>query len=74
MLAENTDFREEIIDLDNPFDVKPVKLFLQELDFSFQPESVDYSILVYNLKGDIIGTGSSQKNCPAAWSRNSGEP
>jgi [citrate (pro-3S)-lyase] ligase len=62
MLAENTDFREEIIDLDNPYDLKPVKLFLQELDFSFHPESVDYTILLYNLKGEIIGTGSSQKN------------
>lgn len=62
MLIENTDFREEIIDLENPLDVKLLKGFLQGLDFSFHPESVDYSILLYNLNGELIGTGSSQKN------------
>lgn len=62
MLIENTDYREEIIDLDNSFDIKPVSDFLKELNFSYHPESVDYTMLLYNLKGDIIGTGSSQNN------------
>jgi len=62
MIIENTDFREEVIDLSNRYDVKPIKEFLSQLDFCFHPESVDYTMLLYNLKGDIIGTGSSQKN------------
>ncbi|MBI9067901.1 MAG: [citrate (pro-3S)-lyase] ligase [Salinivirgaceae bacterium] len=62
MLIENTDYREEIIDLDNCFDIKLVSEFLTALDFSFHPESVDYTMVLYNLKGDIIGTGSSQQN------------
>lgn len=62
MIIENTDYREEVLDLSNKFDVKLVKGFLKDLGFSFYPQSVDYTIILYNLKGDIIGTGSSQKN------------
>ncbi len=62
MIIENTDYREEIIDRQNPYDIKLVKSFLSGMDFDFEPESVDYTIILYNLKGDIIGTGSSQKN------------
>jgi [citrate (pro-3S)-lyase] ligase len=62
MLIEDTDFREEVLDLGNPFDVKLVSEFLGSLDFSFHPESVHYTVLLYNLNGDVIGTGSSQKN------------
>lgn len=62
MLVEDTDFREEVLDLGNPFDVKLISEFLSELDFSYHPESVDYTVLLYNLNGDVIGTGSSQDN------------
>lgn len=62
MLIENTDYREETLDLGSPFDVKLISDFLSGLNFNFYPETVDYSIVIYNLKGDIIGTGSMQKN------------
>ncbi len=62
MLIENTDYREEFLDLDNPFDVKLVSGFLEKLDFNFIRSSVEETIVLYNLNDDIIGTGSLQKN------------
>ncbi len=62
MLVENTDYREEFLDLDNPFDVKLVSNFLDSLDFNFDRNSVEETIVLYNLNDDIIGTGSLQKN------------
>lgn len=62
MTAENTDFRQETLDLENPFDVKLVRRFLANLDFDFQPEGVDYSMILYNLNDQIIGTGSTKNN------------
>ncbi len=62
MLIENTDYREEFLDLDNPFDLKLVSEFLQKLDFNFERKSVDETIVLYNLNDEIIGTGSVKKN------------
>lgn len=62
MTAENTDFRQETLDLENPFDVKLVRNFLTSLDFDFEPEMVDYSMILYNLNDQIIGTGSCRNN------------
>lgn len=62
MIVENTDYREEVLDLGSPLDVKLVDDFLRNLDFVFVPESVDYTLVLYNLKGDVIGTGSMLKN------------
>ncbi len=62
MLIENTDYREEFLDLGNPFDVKIVNKFLEELDFHFNPQSVEETIVLYNLNNEIIGTGSLKKN------------
>lgn len=62
MIVENTDYREEVLDLGNPFDIKLVDGFLRNLDFVFLPESVEYTLVLYNLKGDVIGTGSMLKN------------
>jgi [citrate (pro-3S)-lyase] ligase len=60
MNFEDTDFRQETIDLENPFDVKLVKDFLAALDFVFDPSEVESTMIVYNLKGEIVGTGSHQ--------------
>ena len=58
MTFEDTDFRQETLDLENPFDVKLVKDFLLNLGFDFNPEEVECTMIVYNLRGDIVGTGS----------------
>ncbi|MFA8433280.1 MAG: [citrate (pro-3S)-lyase] ligase [Marinifilaceae bacterium] len=60
MGVENTDYREESLDLKNPFDVKLVKEFLAKLGFDFIPEDVDYTMILYNLNDEVIGTGSYQ--------------
>ncbi|MBN1142792.1 MAG: [citrate (pro-3S)-lyase] ligase [Bacteroidales bacterium] len=60
MNFEDTDFRQETIDLGNPFDVKLVKDFLASLDLVFDPSEVESTMIVYNLKGDLVGTGSHQ--------------
>ena len=58
MTFEDTDFRQETLDLENPFDVKLVKDFLFNLGFVFDPSEVECTMIVYNLKGEIVGTGS----------------
>lgn len=58
MTFEDTDFRQETLDLDNPFDLKLVKDFLSGLGFDFDPSEVECTMIVYNLKGDLVGTGS----------------
>ncbi len=58
MTFEDTDFRQETLDLDNPFDVKLVKGFLLEQGFEFEPSEVECTMIVYNLKGELVGTGS----------------
>jgi len=60
MNFEDTDFRQETIDLENPFDVKLVKDFLSGLDFDFDQSEVECTMTVYNLKGELVGTGSHQ--------------
>jgi [citrate (pro-3S)-lyase] ligase len=58
MGVENTDYREESLDLNNPFDIKLVSEFLEALGFNFDPEDVDYTMILYNLNSEVIGTGS----------------
>jgi [citrate (pro-3S)-lyase] ligase len=58
MTFEDTDFRQETIDLENPFDIKLVKDFLAGLDFNFNPGEVESTMILYNLKGELVGTGS----------------
>ena len=58
MTFEDTDFRQETLDLENPFDVKLVKDFLLSLGFDFDPSEVEGTMMIYNLKGDLVGTGS----------------
>lgn len=58
MSFENTEFRQEVLDLENPFDVKLVHNFLKPLGFDFNPAEVEFTVILYALHGDIIGTGS----------------
>ena len=58
MSFENTDFRQEELDVENPFDVKLVTGFLKPLGFEFNPSDVAFTLILYSLNGDIIGTGS----------------
>jgi [citrate (pro-3S)-lyase] ligase len=58
MGVENTDYREESLDLTNPFDIKLVSEFLGSLGFDYIPEDVDYTMILYNLNEEVIGTGS----------------
>lgn len=60
MGVENTDYREESLDLNNPFDIKLISEFLEPLGFVFESRDVDYSMILYNLNGEVIGTGSYQ--------------
>ncbi|MFA8450554.1 MAG: [citrate (pro-3S)-lyase] ligase [Bacteroidales bacterium] len=61
MSIENTDFREEALDLENPYDVKMIKGFLEPFGFEYNPNEVDYTMIMYNLNDQIIGTGSFKK-------------
>ena len=60
MSFENSDFRVEILDLENPFDIKYVSDFLSENGFEFNVDEVDATIIIYNLNDEIIATGSHQ--------------
>ncbi len=60
MNIENTDYREEVLDLDSPYDVKLLDDFLTPLGFDFVKEEVDYSLVIYNLNNEILGAGSSK--------------
>jgi len=58
MNFEDTDFRQETLDIENPYDVKLVSDFLEGLGFDYQVDDVDCSMIVYNLNDEIVGTGS----------------
>jgi [citrate (pro-3S)-lyase] ligase len=62
MNFEDTDFRQEILDLENPYDVKLVSDFLERMGFAFEPSEVECTMIVYNLNGELIGTGSHQES------------
>jgi len=58
MTFEDTDFRQEILDNENPFDLQIIKDFLKEQGFDYVPEEVDFTMILYNLNDEVIGTGS----------------
>ncbi len=62
MNIENTDYREEVMDLGNPYDVKLIRDFLTPLGFDFNEKEVDYSVIICNLNDEVLGVASSQKN------------
>ncbi|HNW98912.1 MAG TPA: [citrate (pro-3S)-lyase] ligase [Bacteroidales bacterium] len=62
MIVENTDYRYEVMDMKNPYDVKKVKDFLRPLGFDFIPDEIDYTVILINLNDELIATGSLKKN------------
>ena len=58
MNFEDTDFRYEYLDKENPYDVKLVTEFLASQDYVYVPDEIDLTIILYNLNDEIIGTGS----------------
>ena len=62
MTFEDTDFRQELLDLDSPLDIKLLKTFLTSLGFDYKPEDVGITMIIYNLNNEIIGTGSLNGN------------
>tara|TARA_R110001583_G_scaffold35585_1_gene118183 strand:+ start:30450 stop:31532 length:1083 start_codon:yes stop_codon:yes gene_type:complete len=62
MNFEDTDFRQEILDPENPLDLKLLNTFLKRFDFDFKPEEVKTTMIMYNLNNEIIGTGSLNGN------------
>jgi len=62
MNFEDTDFRQEILDPENPLDLKLVHTFLKRFDFDFKHEEVKTTMIMYNLNNEIIGTGSLNGN------------
>lgn len=61
MTFEDIDFRSEILDIDNPFDVKIVDEFLLQNGFEFDTKKVEKTMILYNLNDEVIGTGSYKK-------------
>lgn len=62
MNIENTDYREEVMDLKSPYDVKLLKGFLEPMGFDFDEKEVDYSVMIFNLNNEVLGVASSQAN------------
>ena len=62
MTFENTDFRYEHLALNNPYDIKLITDFLKTGGFDYEVEEVENTMILYNLNGDIIGTGSHKGN------------
>ena len=62
MTFEDTDFRQELLDLENPLDIKLLNTFLTSLNFDYKKEEVDTTMIIYNLNDEIIGTGSLKGN------------
>lgn len=58
MNFEDTDFRYEFLDIENPFDVKLVSQFLADNGYDYGSEAVDGTLILYNLNDELIGTGS----------------
>ena len=61
MSFEDTDFRQEILDTENPYDVELISDFLAELGFEYEANRVDTTMILYNLNEEMIGTGSMRK-------------
>jgi [citrate (pro-3S)-lyase] ligase len=62
MTFENTDFRQELLNPENPLDVKFLNTFLKSVGFDYKKEDVDTTMIIYNLNHEIIGTGSLKEN------------
>ena len=53
-------FEEKTVNLRNPYALEQVRSFLTPFGFTFDPRSVDYTMVLCNERGAIAGTGSYQ--------------
>ncbi len=53
-------YQEKTVNLRNPYALKPLDAFLKQLGFNFDPRDVDYTMVLQDEQGKIIGTGSYQ--------------
>lgn len=58
MNFEDTDFRQEVLDIESPYDVQMVTDFLADLGFDYKPDEIDCTMMLYNLNDELVGTGS----------------
>ncbi|MCP4150031.1 MAG: [citrate (pro-3S)-lyase] ligase [bacterium] len=58
MGIETADFRTEVIDITSKYDINHVENFMIPLGFDYDPTGVDYTMMLYNLNNQILGTGS----------------
>ncbi len=55
-------YREEVLNVRNPYALKQLDSFLAPLGFRYEPNDVDYTMVLYDSKDNIAGTGSYQGN------------
>ena len=53
-------YREEVLNLRNPYAVNNLEGFLESLGFRYAPSEVDYTMVLYDAQERIVGTGSYQ--------------
>jgi [citrate (pro-3S)-lyase] ligase len=53
-------YQEKILNLRNPYALKPLDAFLTIHGFTFDPHDVDYTMVLYDEQDKIAGTGSYQ--------------
>ncbi len=59
MSITNT-YREEALNPRNPYAIKKLERFLSSLGFQYVTADVDYTMVLYDMQGMIVGTGSYQ--------------
>jgi len=59
-MSEANLYREEALNLRNPYALRQLDAFLRPLGFRFDPREVDYTMALYDAQGRIAATGSCQ--------------
>ncbi len=59
-MSEANLYREDELNLRNPYALKQLDAFLRPLGFHFDPREVDYTMALYDAQGRIAATGSCQ--------------
>ena len=57
-MSEANLYREEALNLRNPYTLKQLDAFLRPLGFHFEPREVDYTMALFDAQGRIAATGS----------------
>lgn len=53
-------YQEHVLNRRNPYALQQLDLFLRASGFPYDPKDVDYTMLLYDMQGNIVGTGSYQ--------------